>query len=163
MGGTPLATVNGYLATGYAGGAWTGNGINSSTAAANAIKDTAIGIGESQQIFGGAGVFSGVAVDATALLLKYTFYGDASLSGNVDTIDFNSLASNFAQSGRYWALGDFNYNGTVNTIDFNLLAANFAKSGLAPAAAAIAAKSPAPQQPQRSIASEIFSDDEMIQ
>ena len=62
-----------------------------------------------------------------------------------------------------WALGDFNYNGTVNTIDFNLLAANFAKSGLAPAAAAIAAKSPAPQQPQRSIASEIFSDDEMIQ
>src|SRR5207244_4953289 len=63
-----------------------------------------------------------------------TYYGDANLSGNVDTIDFNLLATNFSQTGKVWYDGDFNYSGTVDTIDFNLLASNFSQ-GLAPAAA----------------------------
>ena len=31
------------------------------------------------------------------------------------------------QSGKSWFDGDFDYNGTVDTIDFNLLATNFAQ------------------------------------
>ena len=50
------------------------------------------------------------------------------MNGTVDTIDFNLLSTNFAQSGKTWQDGDFNYSGTVDTIDFNLLAANFSKS-----------------------------------
>src|SRR5205823_4038336 len=63
-----------------------------------------------------------------AITIKYTLYGDSDLSGSVDTVDFNLLATNFGQGGKVWSNGDFNYNGTVDTIDFNLLAANFAKS-----------------------------------
>src|SRR5262249_9532093 len=113
---------------GYNGGAWNNIGINSSVAAADATKSTAIGIGESATILGGGGgIFDGIAVDATALLLKYTYYGDANLSGNVDTIDFNILAASFAKTGKYWASGDFDWSTIVDTIDFNRLASNFAK------------------------------------
>ena len=35
-GPNPVATIRGYLTTGYDGGAWNGPGINSSSAAANA-------------------------------------------------------------------------------------------------------------------------------
>src|SRR5262249_21316648 len=59
--------------------------------------------------------------------------GDANLDGNVNALDFNSLASNFGLLGRFWFHGDFNYDGTVNTIDFTVLATNFAKTVPAPA------------------------------
>jgi hypothetical protein len=58
-------------------------------------------------------------------LIKYTYAGDASLDGTVDTIDFNLLAANFSAVRRIWYQGDFNYDNTVDTIDFNLLASNF--------------------------------------
>src|SRR5205823_749045 len=83
----------------------------------------------------GGGTFSGQAVDGTAILVKYTYYGDANLSGNVDTIDFNILTANFSKTPRIWSDADFDYSQTVDTIDFNQLAGNFSKTGLAPAAA----------------------------
>src|SRR5439155_23440413 len=50
--------------------------------------------------------------------------GDANIDGVVDTLDFNLLAVNFAQSGKTWKQGDFTFDGVVDTIDFNVLAAN---------------------------------------
>src|SRR5207253_11238087 len=83
--------------------------------------------------------------DTTAkqVTVRRVLYGDADLSGTVDTIDFNLLASNFSQSGKVWYDGDFNYSGTVDTIDFNLLATNFAQS-LPPAPANIGSLVPEP-------------------
>src|SRR5438045_7657265 len=63
-----------------------------------------------------------------SVLVAYTLSGDANLDATVDTIDFNLLAANFSQSGKYWFNGDFNYDGSVNTIDFNLLASNFGQT-----------------------------------
>src|SRR5688572_10627947 len=39
--------------------------------------------------------FAGQPVDATSILIRYTVYGDADLSGNVNLNDFNKLAANF--------------------------------------------------------------------
>jgi hypothetical protein len=41
------------------------------------------------------------------VVVAYTRYGDADLSGTVNLSDFNKLASNFGQSGKVWADGRF--------------------------------------------------------
>jgi hypothetical protein len=132
--GYNLAALQARLASGYAGGAWNGQGINSSTAAA-AGGATAVGYADSGAIFSAfPATFAGQPVDATAILLKYTYYGDANLDGTVNLQDFNRLAANFGRSARHWSHGDFNFSGNVNLADFNRLAGNFGRSGLAPTA-----------------------------
>jgi hypothetical protein len=127
-----LATLQARLASGYAGGAWNGQGINSSTAAA-AGGATGVGYAESGQIFSAfPATFEGQPVDATAIVLKYTYYGDANLDGRVNLQDFNRLAANFGATGRHWSQGNFDFNNVVNLLDFNKLAANFGRTGLAP-------------------------------
>jgi hypothetical protein len=122
-GNDPSPTIQNQLKSGYAGGAWTGNGINSSSAAAAAASahKTALGWAAS----GGTGTFFGQPVDADSVLIRYTYSGDATLDGKVDTLDFNALAANFGGTGKAWTQADFNYDGTVDTLDFNNLAANF--------------------------------------
>jgi len=120
-GPSPLATVTNLLTSGYAGGAWTGSGINSSTAAATI--GVGIGIAEASAI-GSPPTFYGQPADATSLLLRYTLYGDADLDRTVNIADFARLGANFNLPGG-WVNGDFNYSGTVNIADFALLASNF--------------------------------------
>src|SRR5205814_6972586 len=105
-------------------------------AASTGNSRTAIGYAEASQNFASfPATFSGQTLnDNPAVLMRYVLSGDADLSGTVDTIDFNLLATNFSQSGKKWFDGDFDYNGTVDTIDFNLLASNFSLSLAAPAA-----------------------------
>jgi hypothetical protein len=129
-GSSPIATILTYIQNGYAGGAWTGAGLTSSAAAAASAtaSKTALGYGEASVVGLGGGTFSGQAVDGTAVLIRYTYAGDANFDGTVDTTDFNNLASNFSQSGKMWTNGDFNYDNTVDSVDFNLLASNFSKT-----------------------------------
>src|SRR5262249_48675712 len=69
------------------------------------------------------------------MTVAYAYYGDSNLDGKVNALDFNSLATNFGQSGKEWVNGDFNYDGNVNTLDFNSLAGNFNSALPAPAPA----------------------------
>src|SRR5207244_9651041 len=120
--------IQAAIASGYAGGAWTGNGITSSSAATAAASQhrTALGYAEATDLYTSfPATFSGQSVDNTSVLVRYTASGDANLSGTVDTIDFNLLAANFSGSGKRWTQGDFNYDTFVDTVDFNLLASNF--------------------------------------
>lgn len=127
-GASPLAGIRADLTTGYAGNAWNGAGINSSVAAANAAKTTALGYAEASDVLGaGGGVFSGIAVDGTAVLVKYTWYGDGDLSGAVDITDLGRLATNWQQSPRNWSQGNFDYDAVsiVDITDLGLLATNW--------------------------------------
>lgn len=121
----PSAAIRASLATGYAGGAWNGAGVNSS--AANANAGHSVGYALSSEV-PGAPIFG--SPDATAVLLRYTRTGDANLDGITNISDFSALAANFNQSGA-WVKGDFNYDGVVNISDFSLLAANFNQSAAA--------------------------------
>jgi fibronectin-binding autotransporter adhesin len=130
-GASPIQTIASQVATGYAGGVWTGGGITSSAAAAIAADGaqphkTAVGYAEAATVLGGATSFAGMPVDGTTVLLRYTLFGDASLDGVVDLTDFTFLASHFnAAGGALWSDGDFNYDGKVDLTDFTLLASNF--------------------------------------
>jgi hypothetical protein len=134
-GASPIATIQALLTSGYAGGAWTGAGLRSSSAAA-AAPATALGYAEATDLFGAfPATFAGQQVDNTAVCVKYTLGGDANLDGAVNLADFNKLAGNFGQTGKRWAQGDVNYDGAVNLLDFNRLAGNFGGGGFGPGAA----------------------------
>ncbi len=129
-GATQVDAVRLLLRGGFAGGAWNGIGISSSTAAANPLRS--LGYAEATDLFTAfPATFSGEQVDSTSVLLKHTFSGDHDLNGNVNLSDFNRLAANFGQSGKRWVQGDNDYNGIVNLADFNRLAASFGGTGLA--------------------------------
>src|SRR5439155_13883183 len=125
-GGSPLTTVQVWINAGYAGGSWTGNRITSSSAAAQAAAShkTALGYAEASALGLGAGsTFAGQTLaDSTAVLLRYTYAGDANLSGGVDLTDFTFLAASFNGTGKTWLQRDFNYDGIVNLTDFTCLA-----------------------------------------
>ena len=128
-GPSPLNDVKDRIASGYAGGSWTGDGIRSSTAAS--VSGTGVGFAEASAL--GISDFHGEPLDDTALVIAYARYGDANLDGSVNLSDFNRLAANFGSTSGTWSSGDFNYDGQVNLADFNLLAANFGLSASGPA------------------------------
>ena len=119
---TPVADIAARLTTGYAGGAWNGQGINSSTAAGLPSGTRAVGSG----VAGDQSIPPGLGepVSPTDVLIRYTRAGDANLDGTTGIADFSRLAANFNQPG-VWSTGDFNYDGNTNIADFSLLAANF--------------------------------------
>jgi hypothetical protein len=131
-GDSPLATVvKPALVAGRNGGAWTGNGLTSSTAAADSVH-LAVGYAEASDL--GIGSFSGEDVDASAIIIRTTYKGDNNLDGVVDSNDFNGLVAGYGvNTDALWVQGDYNYDGKVNSIDFNDLAGNFGAVAPAPA------------------------------
>jgi hypothetical protein len=156
-GATQLDNVLFMLQRGFGNGAWNGLGINSATAATGTFAGrTGLGYAEATDLFTTfPATFSGQQVDNTAILIKFTFYGDANLDGSTNLNDFNVLAGNFGQTGRRWVRGDNDYNLTINLADFNRLAAGFGGSGLAPDGA-FTGKAPATSR----VADELFDGDE---
>jgi hypothetical protein len=104
-----LDEINALVVSGYAGGAWTGSGINSSSAAA--AGDRSLGIGQ----------------EGSDVLVKFTYSGDATLDGAVTIADLGVLAANWQGTDKYWFEGDFNYDGSVNIADLGILAGNWQK------------------------------------
>jgi hypothetical protein len=105
---TPISQIRRFLSKGYNNGDWNGVGLSSSAAAQAASENTALG-------------FMQVGSEVVVL---YTLYGDANLSGGVNINDFSILAANFNEQAD-WFDGDFNYDGSTGITDFALLAANF--------------------------------------
>jgi autotransporter-associated beta strand protein len=128
---------------------WTGPGISSSTAAADAAANgnsTVLAVGailnvdkNGNRIFStwpaSAGANAATGLTTTDVLAKYTYFGDANLDGVVDnTSDYDLWATGFANPGlaatNPWLYGDFNYDGVVdNTSDYDLWAEGFAQQG----------------------------------
>ena len=124
-GSDPLALIRGYLQAGYNNGAWNvtagpSTGVITSTAAANnAQQTTAIGYADSAD-----GLIAGQP--ANTIELKYTLYGDTTLTGTVGFNDFTRLTQNYgATAGGTWDTGDFNYDGITDANDFTLLSRDY--------------------------------------
>lgn len=127
---SPFGSVLALVQQGFAGGAWTGNGLTSSAAqaAASTSDKTGLAIVEAGELFPSfPRDFSGQSIDSTTVLVKYTLLGDTNLDSIVNITDFAALAANFNTGGR-WNRGDFNYDSQINIADFALLASNFNKS-----------------------------------
>ncbi len=121
-----LIVLDGHLpaASGYAGGAWTGAGLTSSAAAADASHLTGVGTWS-----GSALNVDGVAVPATAAVAKYTYVGDTNLDGTVDLADYTRADAGLIAGGTTWADGDFNGDGVVDGSDLTLIDSAFAGQG----------------------------------
>jgi hypothetical protein len=132
-GPTPAPTVVNQLATARGTGSWAGSGIASSSAAVDPQRRTAIGWAEASALLGLTGSttapWSGQTVDATSLLLKYTWYGDANLDGTVDADDYALIDRGMAKHSTGWVNGDFNYDGIVNSADYLLIDRLFLQQG----------------------------------
>ncbi len=113
------ATIRAYLISGYAGGTWTGIGIDSSVAAVT--PGFALGYAD-----GADGVVAGLS--SGQIEVKYTLYGDANLDGVVSGDDFSILVGNLGKAAAAWDKGDFNYDGIVSGDDFALLVGNLGKA-----------------------------------
>jgi hypothetical protein len=115
----PIATIAGYLKSGFNGGNWNGIGIISSTAQSltNGLR---YGVGWAD---GADGVVANLS--SGQIELKYTLLGDANLDGTVNGSDFSILAANFGKGVTNWDQGNFLYGSSVNGSDFSALAANF--------------------------------------
>jgi hypothetical protein len=121
-----LSAVEANLALGFNAGDWKGRGLTSSNAAANIAGTTALGAAVAGDI--GATTFAGQPVNATDVLVKYTYYGDADLSGSVNGDDESLLLAGLKQGGpAHWAFGDFDYSGHVTGDDYSLFLAGLRK------------------------------------
>jgi fibronectin-binding autotransporter adhesin len=132
-----LAALNAAADTGFNGptGAWTGTGLITSagTKANNPKSNTGLGIvvNDTHQ----SGTLSGTSLMATFdgqsvadgdVLVKYTYFGDALLTGSVTAADYIQIDNGFtSQSGanplQGWYNGDFNYDGKINGDDYTLI------------------------------------------
>jgi hypothetical protein len=55
------------------------------------------------------------------VLVKYTYYGDANLDGQVDGSDYTKIDNGFNNHLTGWINGDFNYDGAVDGSDYTLI------------------------------------------
>jgi hypothetical protein len=126
-GPSPLADVAAAVARGYRGGAWDGPGIVSSDAAADASR-FAVGYAEAADVLEPGEAFLGRAVNASAVLVRFTLAGDATLDGRVDFDDLVRVAQEYdgpVGTGGGWSRGDFDYDGDVDFADLVRLAQNY--------------------------------------
>jgi autotransporter-associated beta strand protein len=126
-----LATVAAQIVAGYNNGDFLGAGITSSTAANDPNFLTAIGY--ASNIDAAYTTFEGVSgLDDGDMLVKYTYYGDADLTGSVDLDDFNLFLAGYQDPSNVpqtWIYGDFDYTGSVDLDDFNLFLAAYQANG----------------------------------
>jgi hypothetical protein len=116
----------------------------SSTAAGNQNTDTTVSLVDNALL--GYADFSGLPVTSDSILLKYTYYGDIDLNGQVDADDLTVFANNFGRtSGATQVDGDIDFNGTVDADDLTVFANNFLKGVGSPLGAGGAHALPEPQ------------------
>jgi hypothetical protein len=123
--GSPqLAMIQALINTARADGAWTGPGLGSSSARFNSAGNTTLGAIEAtsyKSVYGNGATFKGEAIDSTAILVKYTYYGDTDFNGFVDGDDYARAdhGYNFNEGG--WFNGDADGNGIIDGDDYSLI------------------------------------------
>ena len=120
-------------------GIWTGSeydGLTGHIAAGRIFSSSAIGqlkklgVAEAREALGITGTetatFADQSVDSTAVLIKFTWGGDANLDGKINIDDYGRIDGNVAQSGVVfgWFNGDFNLDGKINIDDYGIIDGN---------------------------------------
>jgi hypothetical protein len=142
-GNSPLGSWNGSAYTGVTGmlatgrgpdGDYVGNGIITDQSDAIAPASfTTIGVAEASDMLGLSGsdtaLFDGETVDASAVIVKYTYAGDSNLDGVITGDDYFNIDSAFPQNLHGYFYGDFNFDGVITGDDYFLIDSNFPAQG----------------------------------
>jgi hypothetical protein len=136
------ATVQGWLQTGWAGGAWTGtSGIISTSAANDVVDPTHPGCLTIGQMSGAEWIAAGHTdfYDVTGVLpgwqlVKMTWMGDTDFSGRVTSADYGRMDTQWAANGNApgpatWYQGDLNHSGKLTAADYGLIDTVWASFG----------------------------------
>jgi hypothetical protein len=126
--GSAYTGVTGLIATGRAGGAWTGGGIvTRQSAAKSPSRLTTLGAATAGDL--GVSSWYGSSVASSDVLVLYTYAGDADLNGKINGDDYFRIDSHVGQAGGGWSHGDFDYNGKINGDDYFIIDSNIAAQG----------------------------------
>jgi hypothetical protein len=128
----PLPQLRAVLKSGRGAGTWDGVGIGSLAARNDVRHITGLAYGTAADVLGLSGAqtaaWSGVNVDATSLLVKYTYNGDANLSGQVDSNDFFRIDVGYSKRTLYSAAnvpgygqGNFDFDEDVDAADYMII------------------------------------------
>ena len=78
------------------------------------------------------GLFAGETVDATTVIVKYTYGGDANFDGKINVDDYGRIDFNVPLGTSGWYNGDFNYDGKINVDDYGIIDFNVIIQGPEP-------------------------------
>ncbi|HWP39679.1 MAG TPA: autotransporter-associated beta strand repeat-containing protein, partial [Tepidisphaeraceae bacterium] len=110
---------------------WGGPGIGSNKAAQQnaaagsflfglgVIKNDLGQVGGSGPIYTDFAGFSGLV--GNEVLVKFTYFGDADLSGSIDATDYSLIDNGYVNSLSGWLNGDFDYSGSIDATDYALI------------------------------------------
>jgi hypothetical protein len=112
------STISGWVGYSYHAGAWDRGGIRSQNAASFDPSATSLGVITGAQFLSShpSTAFDGVTVSNSSsfLIVKFTYFGDLDLDGDVDSAD-----SSLRNTSPYnqWYVGDTDYDGDVDGTD----------------------------------------------
>ena len=112
----------------YSAGTWTGYGMTSSAAAADARQMTTLGVAVNDRQDGSGAIytlFQAYSVDENSIIIRYTWNGDANLDGVVNADYYFLIDTAFITQQKGWYNGDFNYDGVINADDYFLIDSAF--------------------------------------
>src|SRR5207237_4373872 len=102
-----------------------------STAIASGLY--ALGVAESSAALNLAAMqtklWKGQSVDTSAILVQFTYRGDANLDGRINVDDYGRIDFNVALGSTGWFNGDFNLDGKINVDDYGIIDFNVAIQG----------------------------------
>jgi len=119
--------------------------LRSTSAKVNPKHNTTLALLEATEyksLLGPGAAFDGQPIDNTALLLKYTYYGDTDFNGAVDFDDYSRTDAGFNGHKSGWMNGDFDANGHVDFDDYSLIDLAFNTQGASLRPGAIATGKP---------------------
>src|SRR5262249_15701696 len=114
-------TVQSLLNSARNFGAWNGSGITSTSARNRPSRNATLGAMEAtdfKAMHGASATFDGQTLDSTAVLVKYTYYGDTDFNGIVDFDDYINIDYGFNTHTNRWRYGDTDGNGVIDFDDY---------------------------------------------
>jgi hypothetical protein len=121
--GGNLQAITALIKQGYDNGAWNGSGIISTSAKTDTAHLTTIGVMQNA-INSSSPVYTtldGATVQLNDILVKYTYFGDTNLDGQVNSGDYARIDNGYLTGATGWVNGDFNYDSAINGSDYTLI------------------------------------------
>ncbi len=160
---TPYGDIAGMVLNGRNGGTWTGNGIiTGMSAAAGSNPLTTLGVANASDamFIAESAVWDGEVVNASDMLVRYTYLGDANLDGVINGDDYFQIDQGYANQSTGYVHGDFDGNGRIDADDYFIIDSHYnkAQTPLASSQPFVAQSAPAVATPSTANSSTIFSD-----
>ena len=101
-------------------------GISSTAANSDSTHATTLGVIQNSADGSSSGTalyaaFDNAPANASNVLVKFTYYGDTNLDGQIDGSDYSRLDNGNLNALTGWFNGDFNYDGVIDGSDYTLI------------------------------------------